>query len=540
MLYVFGDSMLDPQRYELRRQGARIPLRPKVFQVLTYLIEQRHRVVTRDELLTHVWSNQCVGEETLTSCVKAVRRALGDSGQTQRVIQTVHGHGLRFVADVTVTDALLVPPTGPALPQCAGACPPRQPLVGRTAELTMLHQWYATARQGQRQVGFITGEAGIGKTALVEVFVAQVATEADVWIGRGQCIEQYGTGEAYLPVLEALGRLCRGPQGQHFLAWLRQQAPSWLAQMPTLLADASGVACQRPTQDITPARMLRELAEALESLTAQRPLILFLEDLHWSDRPTLEWLAYVARRRDPARLLVLGTYRLAETRVVSHPLYPVTRELLVHAQGAELLLGALSMTEIATYVTRRFGTGTLTAELTPVLHQRTQGHPLFLVTTVEDLVHRGVLREGPAGWERLAALDTTTVGVPETLRRLIERQFACLSPAEQVIVEAASMAGRDFTAAALAAGVGMTAEDVDIRCAMLARQGQFIHHHGTATWPDGTVTGRYRFRQALYQDVVYARVPSGRRTRMHQQICKRLATAYEAQPREMAAELAVH
>ena len=130
------------------------------------------------------------------------------------------------------------------------------------------------------------------------------------------------------------------------------------------------------------------------------------------------------------------------------------------------------------------------------------------------------------------------MGVPETLRHLIEQQFERLSPAEQTIVEAASMAGRDFVAAAVAAGVGMTAEDVDIQCTILARQGQFIHNHGTATWPDGTVTGRYRFRHALYQDVVSARVPSVRCIRMHQQIGKRLETAYEAQDQEITAELA--
>ena len=337
-------------------------------------------------------------------------------------------------------------------------------------------------------MGFITGEAGIGKTALVEAFVAQVATEADVWIGHGQCIEQYGTGEAYLPVLEALGRLCRGPEGAHFLAWLRQQAPSWLAQMPALLPDADRDACQRLAQDVTQARMLRELAEALESLTAERPLILVLEDLHWSDGATLEWLAYVARRRDPARLLVLGTYRLAEARAVAHPLYAVTRELLVHGQGAELVLGALSVAEVATYVTQRFGEGALAAELTPVLYQRTQGNPLFLVTMVADLVQRGVLRESPTGWERTAALDTATVGVPETLRHLIEQQFERLAPAEQAIVEAASVAGVDFSAAAVAAGVGTSVEDVDIRCARLARQGQFVQAHGTddlARWHRG-------------------------------------------------------
>ena len=540
MPYVFRDYTLDPHCYELRRDGTRVPLRPKVFQVLTYLIEQRHRVVPRDELLERVWPHQCVGEETLTSCVKAARRALGDSGQAQSVIRTVHSHGLRFVAAVTVTDtpraSVMSPP--PPVPTAVLAPPP--PLVGREAELTRVHRWYATARQGQRQVGFITGEAGIGKTALLETFVAQVARDAAVWLGHGQCIEQYGTGEAYLPLLAALGRLCRGPEGTHFLAWLRQHAPSWLVQMPALLADADRDTLPQQAQDVTPVRMLRELAEALEALTAERPLILLLEDLHWSDGATLEWLAYVARRQDPARLLILGTYRLGEARAGAHPLYPMTRELLVHGQGAELVLGALSLAEVATYVTQRLGEGALTAALVPMLYARTQGNPLFLGTMVADLVQRGVLREGPTGWECTTALDTATVGVPETLRHLIEQQFERLAPAAQRVVEAASVAGVDCAAAAIAAGVGTSVEDVDTRCATLARQGQFVQAHGTVTWPDGAVSSRYRFGHALYQEVVYDRLPVGYRTRLHQRIGAWEEQVYGAWAGERATELAMH
>jgi predicted ATPase len=123
---------------------------------------------------------------------------------------------------------------------------------------------------------------------------------------------------------------------------------------------------------------------------------------------------------------------------------------------------------------------------------------------------------------------------------LIEQQFERLAPAEQAILEAASVAGIDFSTAAVAAGVGMPIEDVDARCATLARHGQFVHADGTSTWPDGTVAGCYCFGHALYQDVVYARVPVGSRTRMHQQIGQRLETAYGERAREIAAELAVH
>ena len=360
MHYNFDDCTLDTQRYELRRGGMRMPLRRKVFQVLVYLIEQRDRVVRRDEVLAQVWPDQYVGEETLTSCVKAVRRAVGDSGRAQRVIQTVHGHGLRFVAEVTVAETPPGPRPGPSARAatcpgvpCAGAPGGSRDGAGGLAPL--VH--YGPA--GHAAGGFLTGEVGVGKTALVEAFVAQVAAAGAVWIGHGQCIDQYGTGEAYLPVLEALGRLCRGPQGAHVLAWLQRQAPSWLAQMPAVLPMAEREAVLRLAGNATQARMLRELAEALEILTAEQPLLLVLEDLHWSDAATLEWLAYVARRRDPARLLVLATYRPAEARGAAHPVDALVQDLLVRRQGAALMVGALSAPEVAMYVARRFGEGPL-------------------------------------------------------------------------------------------------------------------------------------------------------------------------------------
>jgi predicted ATPase len=108
-------------------------------------------------------------------------------------------------------------------------------LVGREADLTQLQQRFAHALAGERQVGLISGEAGIGKTALVDAFVDRVRANDDLWVGHGQCIEHYGAGEPYLPLLEALGRLCRGAEGTHFLALLRQHAPSWVRTFPSNL-----------------------------------------------------------------------------------------------------------------------------------------------------------------------------------------------------------------------------------------------------------------------------------------------------------------
>lgn len=543
MHYVFDDCTLVTQRYELRRGGVRIPLRRKVFHVLVYLLEQRDRVVSRDEVLAQVWPGQHVGEETLTSCIKAVRQAVGDSGRAQRVIQTVHGHGLRFVAEVSVTDdpPTSVPAPAPApAPLLASADARPECMVGREAELTALHGWYRTAQQGTRQVGFIAGAAGVGKTALVDAFVAQVAAEGAVWIGHGQCIDQYGQGEAYLPVLEALGRLCRGPHGPHLLAWLRQHAPSWLAQTPALLPVEERDAYTRLAGNATQVRMLRELAEALEILTQERPLLLVLEDLHWSDATTLEWLAYVARRRDPARLLILATYRPAVARGAIHPVDTLVQDLLVHNHGAALTVEALSASEVALYIRRRFGESPLVTRLAASLHQRTQGNALFLVATLADLQQRGLVQHRPDGWELAATLDLAAVDIPESLRYLIEQQFERLAPTEQAVVAAASVAGVEFAAAAVVAGAAVPADEVDAQCAALARHGQFLRARGTAAWPDGTVTGLYSFAHALYQDVVYDRLPAGVRSRVHRQIGARLELAYGARAGEIAAELAMH
>ncbi len=286
--------------------------------------------------------------------------------------------------------------------------------------------------------------------------------------------------------------------------------------------------------------MLRELAEAVEALTTARSLVLVLEDLHWSDGATLDWLAYVARRREAARLLVLGTFRPVEAVVQGHPVRSVTQELQVHGQCTELALEYFSEAAVATYLARRFPGAMLPEGFARVLHHRTSGNPFFLVTMVDALVRQGVLRAGTTGWEFVGELAPVAASIPETLRQLLERQVEQLTAAEQTLLEAASVAGVEFAVAAVAAAVDWTMEDVEERCAALARRGQFIRVCGTDAWPDGTVASRYRFLHALYRETLYERVPVGRRVRWHQQIGRRLEAGYDPQAREMAAELAEH
>ena len=180
----------------------------------------------------------------------------------------------------------------------------------------------------------------------------------DIRITSGQCVEQYGPGEAYLPLLEATTRLCRGPGGERRIEALQRYAPSWLAQLPGLLEPQTFDRLQQHVQGVSRERMLREMAEAVEGFTTQRGLVVVLEDLHWSDVSTLDWVTYMARRREPAKLLILGTYRPADILAGNHPLRGIVQELLAHQQCEELRLTPLAEEAIGEYLTERFAGGT--------------------------------------------------------------------------------------------------------------------------------------------------------------------------------------
>jgi DNA-binding winged helix-turn-helix (wHTH) protein/predicted ATPase len=544
--WSFPPFRLDLATGSLWRDKQLVPLSPKPLAVLATLVAQAGQVVTKEALLEAAWPDAAVTEGVLKGCIRQIRRALGETAGTSQYIATVHRRGYRFLASVTSVpvkaQASKIPPAPlahvPSTP--ALAVTPPSLMVARQAELAQLHQCWTRACQGERQVVCIAGEAGIGKTTLVDAFVAQVAPTAPVWIGRGQCIEQHGAGEPYLPLLEALGRLGRGADGAHLVALLHQYAPSWLVHLPALVVEADAMAVQRRAGEAPRERMLRELAEAVEAMTVVRPLILVLEDLHWSDVSTVEWLAYMARRRDRTGLLLLGTYRPGDAMLQEHPVHRVTQELFRQRHATALPLSYLPEAGVTAYLDQRFETAQFPEAFARTLYQHTQGHPFFLVAMVDSLLHQGILTQGDQGWNWHDDRAAGVAAMPESVRQLIVQQLDVLSPEEQELLEVASVAGVEFTTAAVAAGVDHTLETIEARYEALARREQFVQAHHVDTWPDGTITACYRFLHDLYKATAYDRVPASRRMRWHRQIGARLEAGYGSWAPEIAAELAEH
>ncbi|MBI3799386.1 MAG: AAA family ATPase, partial [Deltaproteobacteria bacterium] len=418
------------------------------------------------------------------------------------------------------------------------------PLVGREAKLAQLHGWLEKALGGERQVVFVTGEPGIGKTTIVEALLARAATQKSIWTARGQCVAHYGTGEPYLPVLDALERLCRTPGSERLLALLKQHAPLWLAQMPALLGPAERKKLRSEVQGASRERMLRTVAEALETLTTETPLILILEDLHWSDYATLDLLSFLARRREPARLLIIGTYRPIEVISGGHPLKVIKHELQVHGHCGELPLRLLTAADVDSYLTARFALGLAgqfpLRELARLIHQRTDGNPLFMVNVTDYLITQDLLVQREGQWDLQGDLAAIQIEVPASIQQMIETQIDRLTPEEQRVLEVASVAGVEFSAATLAAGLEAEVLEVEELCEGLARRAQFLRARGVSEWPDGTVAAHYEFIHSLYQQAWYERVTAGRRLCLHRRIAEREETAYGSRASEIAAELAVH
>jgi DNA-binding winged helix-turn-helix (wHTH) protein/predicted ATPase len=523
-------------RLELENERAwcgerRLELTPKAFAVLRYFVEHAERLVTKQDLLAAVWADTVVSEAALTSCIRDLRRALADSSQAPRYIETAHRRGFRFIGPVG-------PPKIAATAVRPADVERSTTLVGRDAELGRLRALFETTTRGRRQLVFVTGEAGIGKTTLVEAFLSQLDA-GEARIGRGQCVELYGAGEAFLPLLEALTRMAREPRGEMVVQVLRRYAPTWLAQLPALLGDEDLEAVQRRAQGTTRERMLRELSEALEALGEDAPLALVLEDLHWSDSATVDLLVMLARRRDPARVLVLGTYRPADVAVSAHPLKPVKQELQLHGHCEELALDFLSEAAVGRYLAGRFPSAPFVPQLARLLHRNTSGNPLFLVNVVGDLLTRGQVHEVDGRWELSVPADELASDVPDTLWQLVDKQIERLSPDEQAVLAVASVAGAEFSAA-LASSEEIDPHGAEECCAALARRGQFLRAEGRAEWPDGTLAGRYAFIHALYRTVLYGRVPIGHRVGLHLRIGARLERAHGQRSPEIAGELAMH
>ncbi|MCC2673977.1 MAG: hypothetical protein K0R58_924 [Ramlibacter sp.] len=527
LLARFGDYLLDEVNARLACNGQAVELAPKAFAVLCTLVREPGKLVVKDALLDAVWGHQHVSESVLKTLVSQLRAALGDDARNPRYIETASRRGYRFIhplAASTEVVAAEIPAPGPE----AGSA-----LVGRSAPMAVLHRCLASARGGKPQVVLVAGEPGIGKTTLIDRFVADAS---GVRVASGQCVEHFGGSEPYMPVLEALNHLCRQAQDT-LLPLMRQVAPTWLAQLPWYLTDQDRRQLAREVTGATQDRMLREAGELLERAAAGQPLLLVLEDLHWSDPATVALIGYLARRRSSARLLLVGSYRPTDIILSDHPLKSQRQELRLHRLCEELDLEAFSETEVRDFIERRFAGLHCPDSLVQALHAHTEGLPLFVSSVLDELRTEGVITKVPAGW---AVAGEPRQVIPVNIAGLIEKQIARLDTAQQRWLSAASVSGVEFLHVPLADYLQVDAGTLQDGLDALVLQHQWLRSAGATTLPDGRISAKYAFRHALYRHVFYRTASRAQRMAAHLGLAQALQAAHGLGAATIAAELAMH
>jgi DNA-binding winged helix-turn-helix (wHTH) protein len=371
----FGDFRLDRRTRRLRHRGSERPLRAKSSAVLLHLAEHPNRLVTHSELLRTAWPGTTVSPTVLRVCIREIRAALGS--EAEQLLKTVPRRGYRFTVEPSERGS-----AGPVF-------------VGRETEKAALHEALARAQSGHRQIVFVAGESGAGKTALLDDFLESLRADGDVRCARGQALELQGRVEGCAPVLDLLSRLCDEAEGADVVEALARWAPGWLLQLPGRVDDATAESLRGRAPNASWDGRLLELGEAVEHLASAKPLVLVLEDLHWSDASTLDALAYLTRRTVTARLLVVGSFQ-PDALGLGHPFVETRERLQARGLAAEIALERLSLADVEAYLVRRLTAHSLAPRVARTIHDHSGGHAQRLAATVDHLLdeRRLVLHDG--------------------------------------------------------------------------------------------------------------------------------------------------
>jgi len=466
------------------------------------------------------------GSPVLAALDAPIRRALAKKAAERHA-------SARAMADALRQAARTVDESGPTSP--------REAFVGREAELAWLDERFAAAAGGAGNVAFITGERGVGKTALVGEFVRRLRRrETPITFVAGRCAEANGPGAAFQPFLDALGRLLTTHARDYASGLLRTYGPTIAQQMPAgLVPDPDGL-LHRQAAGATKDRVLREAGDFMKAAGRSFPIVMFLEDLQWADPASVDLLNHVGRRLARQRTLVLATFRQADVDAANPHMRRCAVDLLAAGAARELAVGALSAADVEAYLAARFPGHRFPPGLAPALHARTEGLALFVRSLVDVLVERGDVVPDGEGWTLARPAEALDLAAATGLQDLVRQQLEGLAGTERAILEAASVAGREFLSPVVAHLVGRDDRQVEEDLRRLCRVRRLLVEGGEEALPDGTLATRYRFAHGLYQSALREDLVASRRLELHRRVAARLRHHWGREAPRLAGEIARH
>ncbi|MEZ4866594.1 MAG: AAA family ATPase [Caldilineaceae bacterium] len=457
------------------------------------------------------------------------------------------------------------------------------PFVGRQAELAQLDRCLHTTLAGHPQIIFVTGEAGSGKSALVQTFLRRVQVQHPRLIAvTGYCNAFTGIGDPYLPFCEMLTLLTGDVQGRRqtgtleplqfdrLMALLPETVPILVEHGPTLLTtllDGQSLLTQiertnavnhfwraqlkalltqgvttTPVGGITQQRLFTEVTNVLQQLAQQRPLLLVLDDLQWADLGSLNLLFHLSRDLVDAPILIIGSYRASDVALgrngERHPLLAIVNELQRRFGEQRVDLG---QTGTPAFVDALLDTlpNRFTAEFRQAFYHQTRGHALFTVEMLRGLQERGDLVQDEQGrWVATEQLDWALL--PARVEGILRERIERLPAEHQRLLQLACVEGEIFTAQAIAAiQQHELSAVIQQLSAVLDRQHRLVSADTTTNRPTAPLA-RYRFRHILFQQFAYGRLDPLERQQAHAAVAQALEALYQMNVVEMAVTLAHH
>jgi len=408
--------------------------------------------------------------------------------------------------------------------------------VGRGVERQRLRDAFHAATQGRGIMLCVTGEAGLGKTTLVEDFLAELQRHsAAPTVGRGRSSERLAGSEAYLPFLEALDSVIK--TSPSIVPTMKARAPSWYVQVAAS-ADTSVERLIAEAPAVSQERMKRELVAFLQEASALNPLVLFFDDLHWADASTVDIIAYLATRLAHLQLLVVATYRASEMRLTNHPFLPVALDMQSRGICQELPLELLSREDLDRFLALEFPQHQFPEAFAGLLYAKTEGHPLFMTDVVRYLRDKQVIGQLSGQWALVQTVPEIETDLPETVRSMIERKVARLGEGDRRLLQAASAQGYLFDSAVLARALQIDPAEVEERLQLLDRSYGLVTLRKEDELPDHTLTLRYRFVHVLHQNALYATLAPSRRAALSRSVAEALVLLHGDHQSAIASELA--
>ena len=390
---------------------------------------------------------------------------------------------------------------------------PERHTVGRGLQLQELHGALRKAAAARGSLLCISGEAGIGKSTLVEEFLASLHINGHTCnVARGRCSERLAEGEAYLPILEALDSLLHSGSADSASRIMRTLAPSWFLELAPAQQQDSSMIRLADSKATSQERLKREFFAFLQEVCRHRTLLLFLEDVHWIDTSTVDLLTYVTSRFESLPLLIVVTYRPGEMVERMRPLQQLRLDLEGRGLSRELDLSCLARADVESYLALEFPQHRFPVSFAGFLWRRTEGNPLFMVDLVRDLRDRKVIVQDQGRWALSRPVEEIGGDVPASVRSMIQRKIEGLSEQDRRLLQAASVEGAEFHSVILAAATGGDPAEVEERLESIERDHFFVRRIGEREFPDATLSLHLRFIHVLYQNALYATLSPTRRT----------------------------